>query len=69
MLVTLNILPNRVKEACGILTLPRGSAILFKEVLEQGERQSSLDALEEQNIYRLTPAQALRVLKQRSDMV
>lgn len=57
---------REVKEACILLTLPRGSALLLKETILG--INNATDTLTEQGIFRLDDSSTLRVLKQRTDM-
>ena len=68
----------RVKEACALLTLKTGSAILLKEVLYSALHEPSKDpntketnpqaALHEVGVFVLTPEQAEMVLSLRASL-
>ena len=68
----------RVKEACILLTLSTGSAILLKEVLHTALHEDKIDpnqkttdpcqALHELGVYKLSPEHVERILRVRTDV-
>ena len=59
----------RLKEACILLNLMPGSAVLLKETLEEytpkTKNETSCTALEELGVYRLSVSEVLNVLNSR----
>ena len=63
----------RVKEACILLNLLPGSAVLLRDLLKSSESSHGVDegispscaALQDTGVYRLTPEDAMKVLNLR----
>ena len=59
----------RIKEACILLILNKGSASLLKELLcEEKEAMKKQTALHEQQIYKLNPTKSLDILNTRFNL-
>ncbi|XP_055611067.1 RINT1-like protein [Uranotaenia lowii] len=64
-----NLLFKRVNDACILLTLPLGSAMLLHETLKRESEEAVVGILKEQNLTILNQAATLEVLERRNDIV
>ncbi|EZA50309.1 RAD50-interacting protein [Ooceraea biroi] len=58
-----------IKEACVLLNILIGSAILLRETLSNNDKSASVEVLSDIGVYKMSPEVALKVLATRTDII